>query len=150
MPIPSQTTGVFYYQYPEHVDRTDTLAEREKLAETAAVEPILQRWRHRCSDGLIDDAGKIRNVFTKVAPGAEDNVSQVIRELNRVPEAVTELQAALEAQLALNALARHLVEMPVRDEQCVEFGERVEVDLTAWAGDHRALLEGIEQDRVCQ
>lgn len=83
------------------------------LAARAAVAPILKRWRHHCSTGLIDDKGKIRNVFTNTERRAEDNVSQVIRELNEVPEAVAEFEAALDAQRELNALTRYAAEMPI-------------------------------------
>ena len=115
MSMPAETTGVFSYVYPEDLDRSDTLAERKRLAAAAAVEPVLRRWRHRCSEGLIDQAGKIRNVYTRAEQGVEANVSRVIRELNLVPEAVAELQAALDAQLALGALERRQEQMPVRN-----------------------------------
>ena len=88
--MPTETTGVFHYLYPDDVDRSDTLAERKRLATAAAVEPLLLRWRHRCSGGLIDPTGKIRNVFTKAETGTDDNVSRVIRQLNEIPEAVAE------------------------------------------------------------
>lgn len=111
----AETTGMFSYRYPEHIDRSATSAERARLAAEADVAPLLRRWRHRCSDGLIDEAGKIRNVFTKAEHGAEDNVSRVIRELNQVPEALADFEAALQARKALNALENHQVEMPVRN-----------------------------------
>jgi len=110
-----ETTGTFSYLYPQDVDQSESLAERTHLGAAADVATLLRRWRQRCSNGLIDDAGKIRNVFTKLEPGAEDNVSQVIRELNQIPEAVSEFEAAWQARQALNALVNHDVEMPVRN-----------------------------------
>ena len=68
------------------------LSAAHLFAAAAAVEPILERWRHRCSAGLIDETGKVRNVFTKAHRGAEDTVGRVIRELNQVPEARAEFE----------------------------------------------------------
>ncbi len=75
----------------------------------------MQRWRHRCSDGLIDDTGKIRNVFTRTNADADDNVDRVIRELNKIPEAVAELEVAVIAQEKLSKLGRDQVQVPVRN-----------------------------------
>lgn len=110
-----ETSGIFNYLPEEQTGQASLSAEMKRLAAAAAVEPILNRWRHRCSDGLIDDTGKIRNVFTRTQPGVEDSVSRVIRELNRVPEALAEFEAALEARRKLEALQRRPVEMPVRN-----------------------------------
>ena len=105
------TTGVFKYRHPEGQEpRTDTKA----LEAAAALEPILQRWRHRCSAGLIDANGKIRNVFRRDVDGA-DNVSLLIEEISRIPEAVAELEAALEARRELESLSGAWIELPVLD-----------------------------------
>lgn len=85
------------------------------LARAAAVEPILARFRGHTSPGLIDASGKIRHVFTKASPGARDTVSQVIAELNRVPEALAAFEAALAARRELDALGRDAVSMPIHD-----------------------------------
>ena len=42
------------------------------------------------TDELIDESGKIRNVFTRAQPGTEDSVSQVIR-IDADTGAVTQL-----------------------------------------------------------
>lgn len=115
MSMPAETTALFHYAFDADVDRSDTLDERTRLSAAAALEPVLQRWRHRCSDGLIDPAGKIRHVFRRAEPGVEDSVSRVIRELNQVPDAVAELDEAVAAREALGAMTSHLVEMPVRN-----------------------------------
>ena len=101
------------------VDRPDPEV-LERLAASAAVEPILKRWRHHCSEGLIDEAGKIRHVFTRAQPGSENTVSRVIRELSDVPEAVADFEAALAAARQVDALAHHAVEMPVRNARLLE------------------------------
>ncbi len=80
----------------------------------AALEPVLLRWRHRCPEGLIDETGKIRNVFRR-ASGVGDTVGQLIEELNRIPEAVPELEAVLDARLKLEERAGEKVEVPVND-----------------------------------
>ena len=85
-----ETRGVFSY-LPEGRLGSPFPYEDGQLASVAAIEPILKRWRSHCPDGLIDDNGKIRNVYTKAERGAEDSVDRVIRELNRIPEAVEEL-----------------------------------------------------------
>ncbi|MEJ2088044.1 MAG: CmcJ/NvfI family oxidoreductase [Gammaproteobacteria bacterium] len=115
MSVTAETTGVFNYLPPGQPGQQLTTEEGKRLASAAAVEPILKRWRHRCSEGLIDDTGKIRNVFTKASSGAEHTVSRVIRELNEIPEAVAEFGAAFEARQQLSALTQHSVEMPVRN-----------------------------------
>ena len=108
--LPGEQTGAA--ATPEAAARPEEMA---KLAAAAAVGPILKRWRHRCADGLIDESGKIRNVFTRAQSGAEDNVSRVIRTLNQIPEAIAEFEVALAAQTKLNELTRHSVEVPIRD-----------------------------------
>ena len=113
MNIQPETSGLFHYLPGDARTNAPVSEDMAALTAAAAVEPILRRWRHRCSEGLIDEKGKIRHVFRKAEPGAEDNVSRVIRELNQVPEAVAELEAALAAQTRLNALSRQAVEMPV-------------------------------------
>ena len=113
MSTTTDTTGVFNYLPAGPPVQPPASEEWRRLASAAAVEPILKRWRHCCSHGLIDDTGKIRNVFTRTQRGAQDNVAQVIRELNQVPEAVAELEAALQARRQLDALSRHSVRMPV-------------------------------------
>jgi len=115
MTMTAETSAIFNYLPPGRAEQPPRSAERERLASAAAVEPILKRWRHRCSEGSIDDTGKIRNVFTKSQRGVEDNVSRVIRELNHVPEAIAEFEAALEARRLLDALSRHAIRMPVRN-----------------------------------
>lgn len=120
MTTTAATTGVFNYLPRAQAELELTPEQRDQLAAAAAVEPILKRWRHRCSDGLIDDKGKIRNIFTKIQPAAEDNVSRVIRELNQVPEASAEFEAALDARQQLDALSRHSVEMTVRNARLLE------------------------------
>lgn|GEM_PF-242243 len=109
------TSGIFNYLPAGGSEQESTAEERRRLASAAALDPILRRWRRHCSEGLIDDAGKIRNVFTRAEPGAEDNVSRVIRELNEVPEAMAEFAAALDARQRLEAMSRHSVELPVRN-----------------------------------
>ena len=109
------TAGVFNYVPALDAKPALDAQQRVRLAEAAALEPILRRWRHRCSDGLIDASGKIRHVFKRAQPGARDTVGRVIEELNEVPEAVAELNAAYEARKRLDALQRHAVEMPVAD-----------------------------------
>ena len=113
------TTGVFRYQYPAGEVPHGGDGEKEALMAAAALEPVLLRWRHRCSEGLIDDTGKIRNVFRR-AEGVGDNVSQLIEELNRIPEAVAELEAVLEARLKLEERSGVKVEMPVHDARLLE------------------------------
>ena len=115
MSAPAATTGVFYYVYPDGTDKSGTDEERTRLFNNAAIEPILLRWRDKVTDGLIDEGGKIKNVFTRAERGVEDNVSRVIHELNAIPDAVAELEVALEAQEESLRLHRHLVEMPVHD-----------------------------------
>lgn len=115
MAMRDATTGVFNYLPAGRPEQAVESEERQQLAAAAAVEPILARWRHRCSDGLIDDTGKIRNVFTRTRPGAADNVGRVVAELNEVPEALAELESALVARRRLEALSRHSVEMPVHN-----------------------------------
>ena len=109
----NETSGIFNY-LPER-EPNNAHQQLAQLAAEAAVEPILRRWRHRCTDGLIDDKGKIRNVFTQITHQADDNVSRVIEELNQVPEALAEFEAALAAQRKLQALSRQSVEMRVRN-----------------------------------
>ena len=115
MTMAAETTGVFNYLPPGQSAQPSRPEEMERLASAAAIEPILKRWRHRCSDGLIDETGKVRNVFTRAERGAQDNVSRVIGELNQVPEAVAEFAAALEARHRLEARSRHSVRMTVRN-----------------------------------
>jgi hypothetical protein len=66
MATSAETTGIFSYLYPQDVDQSESLAERTQLGAAADVAALLRRWRRQCSDGLIDDTGKIRNVFTKL------------------------------------------------------------------------------------
>ena len=114
------TTGEIGYFPTSERGLRGNPAERAALAAAAAVEPILKRWRHRCSEGLIDERGKIRNVFTKRHPGETDNVSRVIEQLNQVPEAVAELEAAVAAQQQLTALSRHAVQMPIHNARLLD------------------------------
>lgn len=111
----NDTTGVFSYARPADAHAAVPRAERDRLVAASRYEPVLKRWRHRCSDELIDESGKIRSVFNKPRGQSEDNVTRVIREINRIPEAVEELRAAADAQDALVQLTRDLVQMPVRD-----------------------------------
>ena len=115
----AETTAVFNYRPSERSAQQNASAHMQRLARAAAVEPILKRWRHCCSEGLIDETGKIRNVFTKVG-GAQHSVSQVIEELNQVPQAVAEFEAALQARRQLDAASRHAVEMPVHNARLLE------------------------------
>ena len=122
MSAPAQTRGTFFYRRPVSTntpDAPDAAAEQARLAAAADYRPVLRRWRHRCSERLIDDSGKIRNVFTRTEPGAEDNVSRVIRELNQIPEAVADLETALDAQRTLSRLGQQPVEMRVRDARAL-------------------------------
>ena len=120
MTMTAETTGVFNYLPPAETEQTTATGDRQRLASAAAVEPILKRWRHRCSDGLIDETGKVRNIFTKAHRGARDNVERVIEELNQIPEAILEFEAALEARRRLEAGTRHSVEMTVRNARLLE------------------------------
>jgi len=109
----ADTRGVIHYlPADQHAGNNPRAAE---LARQAAVAPILRRWRHRCSAGLIDESGKIRNVFTNMNRGTEDSVSQVIRELNEVPAAVAEFETALKAQRELAALCRHAAQTTIHN-----------------------------------
>ena len=116
----SDTTGVFSYARPVDAEERLPREERDRLAAAARYQPVLRRWRHHCSDGLIDDSGKIRNVFTRPLGQSEDNVTRAIREINEIPDAVAELQAALDAQEELVGSNRDLVEMPVHDARTLE------------------------------
>ena len=111
----NDTTGVFSYARPAAAAAAVPRAERDRLVAASRYEPVLQQWRHRCADGLVDETGKIRSVFTRPRGQSEDNVTRVIREINQVPEAVEQLEAAVKAQDALVMLTRDLVEMPVYD-----------------------------------
>jgi hypothetical protein len=142
----AETTGVFNYLPPERAVQALDLEARQRLASAAAIEPILKRWRHRCTEGLIDEKGKVRNVFTRAERGAEDNVGRVIRELSRVPEAIAEFEAALDARRQLNALSHHPVEMRVRNARLLEDAsldgcgfqlERHESNVTDWTDEHQ-------------
>ncbi len=113
------TTGVFRYQYPAGEEPRVGDGETEALMAAAALEPVLLRWRHRCSEGLIDNSGKIRNVFRRTE-GVGDTVGQLIEELNRVPEAVAELEAVLQARLKLEERSGVKIEMPVHDARLLE------------------------------
>ena len=113
------TTGVFRYQYPAGQEPQCSSGETEALMAAAALEPILLRWRHRCPEELIDDTGKIRHVFRRTE-GVGDTVSQLIEELNRIPEAVAELEAVLDARLKLEEQSGVKVEMPVHDARLLE------------------------------
>ncbi len=113
------TTGVFRYRYPAGEEPRGGDDETQALMAAAALEPVLLRWRHRCSEGLIDDSGKIRNVFRRTE-GVGDTVGQLIEELNRIPEAVAELEATLEARLKLEERSALKVEMPVHDARVLE------------------------------
>ncbi len=106
--------------YLPQPQQTSTDPQMARLAARAAVAPILQRWRHRCSPGLIDANGKIRNVFTDINRSSEDSVSQVIRELNEIPAALVELQAALEAQQELQALTRFSADVTIHNARILE------------------------------
>jgi len=116
MTIPATQAHI---SYQPATPRTDSDNVR-RLAAQAAVEPILKRWRHRCSPGLIDSNGKVRNVFTNLERDTEDPVSRVIRDINQVPEAVAELEAAHQARQRLTALTRDLVAMPVHDARALQ------------------------------
>lgn len=120
MSMTAETIGVFNYLPPVPGVQPSSSEEWQRLTSAAAIEPILKRWRHRCTEGLIDDKGKVRNVFTRAQRGAEDNVSRVIRELNQVPEATAEFEVALDARRQLNALSRHSVEVPVRNARLMK------------------------------
>ena len=102
MPPTQATTGRFAYR-GDPPEQTPLL---RRLAETSAVEPLLRKWREHGSPGLIDANGKIRNVFTKSISGREDPVSQVIREINAVPEAVADFEAAWQASEQFDAIHR--------------------------------------------
>ena len=106
-----ETTACIHYLPTQTAGGTEV----ERLARAAAVEPILKRWRLKCSPGLIDENGKIRNVFTRTRRDGADNVSRVIDELNHEPAAVAEFAEALEASLQLQAAQRNAVEMPIHD-----------------------------------
>ena len=108
------------YAPPDRASDPMPAGEREQLIAAAAVEPILMRWKDRCTPGLIDDRGKIRNIFTKDAASGDDHVSQVIRELNEIPEAVDELEAAWAARRQLTRAQQHLVEMEIGDARELE------------------------------
>lgn len=105
-----QTTGIINY-VPDVVP--PTTEEMEQISAAAAVEPILLRWRDRCPEGLIDDKGKVRNLYKKESAEEEDNLSRVIRATNEIPEAVAELEVALEAHNRLNALSLNAFKVPV-------------------------------------
>ena len=107
------TSGVFNYVPRKAPDVSPAVLA--DLSRRSAVDPILKRWRDHCDDGLIDESGKVRNIFTKSGDAAEDNMTRVIRSLNDIPEALAELEAALAAQRELNALTRDPVSMPVHD-----------------------------------
>ncbi len=112
-----QTTGLFAYTPATTPVQTPEMAE---LAAAAAVEPILKRWRHRCSSGLIDENGKVRNVFTKTPTEADNNVTRVIEEMNDVPEAMEEFAAALEARQKLFLMTGNQISMPVQNARLLE------------------------------
>jgi hypothetical protein len=114
----TETSG--YINYLPDEQSNHPRAQMAQLAANAAVAPILKRWRHRCTQGLIDEQGKIRNVFTNTQRGSEDSASQVIRELNEVPEAIAEFEAALQAQRQLNAVMRQSVELPIHNARLLE------------------------------
>lgn len=113
------TTGVFRYQRPAGKEPHGGDGGKAALMAAAALEPVLLRWRHRCSQGLIDDSGKIRNVFRR-AEGVGDNVGQLIEELNRIPEALAELETVLDARLKLEDQSRLKADMPVHDARLLE------------------------------
>ncbi len=105
------TSGFIHYlPETEQALNSDRLA---RLTAAAAVEPILKRWRHRCPEGLIDESGKIRNIFTRQQ--GTDNVTAVIEALKPITEATREFEAALAAQRELNALSRNPVETEIHN-----------------------------------
>ena len=108
----TQTTATFNYVPDQAPETTEPVLA---LGQASAVEPILKRWRHKCTPGLIDASGKIRHIYTRAESGAADSVGRVIDELNAIPEALAELDAALEARRRLNALTQNSVVKSVRN-----------------------------------
>lgn len=90
------------------------------LGQAAAIEPILKRWRHRVSEGLIDASGKIRHIYTRAESGDRDSVARVIGELNDIPEAVAELEEALVARRRMSSLTQNPVQKAVKNGRELE------------------------------
>ena len=111
------TTATFNYLPEAEVPLTEDLVS---LSQAAAIEPILKRWRHRCTEGLIDASGKIRHIYTRAESGDRDSVARVIKELNDVPEALAELEQALGARRRMSALTQNSVEKNVRNGRELE------------------------------
>jgi len=150
------TTGIFRYQAPAGQEpRGSGESENGALMAAAALEPVLLRWRHRCSEGLIDDSGKIRNVFRRTE-GVGDNVGQLIEEINRIPEAVSELETVLKARLKLEDQSRLKTELPVHDARLLEATSlhdngfqlvRHRSSVTDWDDDDQ--LNSVYYDEIC-
>ncbi len=104
------TSGFIAYRRADEQAPGDDV---RKLEAAARPEPLLKKWRDHCSPGLIDENGKVRNVFRKTIKHSDDPVSQVIKEVNRIPAAVADFERALAANQALDQLTRDHVNMPV-------------------------------------